>query len=141
MPIPVFWLIPIILLPGVALLILSTATRYGQIHSELHHLQEVDEPITAVFQHHLGQRALLFRNALVSLYISVAAFALGSLAGALLDGLQLPSTWAITLFSIIGVLGLIFATIELIRESSLSFRAIEHHLTHLKIIEDVQKES
>jgi len=34
------WLTPLLLLPGVALLIMSTSARYGQIHAELHHLIE-----------------------------------------------------------------------------------------------------
>ena len=32
------WLTPLILLPGVALLIISTSARYGQVHSEIHRL-------------------------------------------------------------------------------------------------------
>ena len=129
---PVFWLIPIILLPGVALLILSTAARYGQIHSELHHLQEFNEPVSPLFQRHLAQRAKLFRNALVSLYISVGAFALGSLVGAVLDVSGLSSDWAVIAFSFGGIVCLIFAAYELIQESRHSFRVIEHHLADLK---------
>ncbi len=34
----VAWLTPLVLLPGVALLVLSTSARYGQIHQEFHHL-------------------------------------------------------------------------------------------------------
>ena len=79
------WLIPILLLPGVALLVMSTATRFGQIHNELHHLLEVDDAVTPIFWQHLSRRAMLFRNALVSLYLSIGAFVMGSLVGAVLD--------------------------------------------------------
>ena len=32
------WLTPLVLLPGVAMLVMSTSARYGQIHQEFHHL-------------------------------------------------------------------------------------------------------
>ena len=133
---PVFWLIPILLLPGVALLIGSTATRYGQIHSELHHLQDDNKPIEPIFRRHLAQRASMLRNALVSLYISVGAFALGSLIGALLDISAQPSAWAVIAFSFGGILCLIFAAYELIRESLLSFQVIAYHLANLNSSEN-----
>ena len=30
---------PLVLLPGVALLVLSTSARYAQLHGEFHHLE------------------------------------------------------------------------------------------------------
>ncbi len=33
-----YWLTPLLLFPGAALLVLSTAQRYGQLHEELHHV-------------------------------------------------------------------------------------------------------
>ena len=130
------WLIPILLLPGVALLVMSTATRFGQIHSELHHLLEVNDPVTPPFWQHLSQRAMLFRNALVSLYLSVGAFVMGSLVGAILDMAGRSSAWAVTAFAFTGILCLIFATYELILESRSSFQIITHHLNSLKTIEE-----
>jgi len=133
---PVFWLIPILLLPGVALLIVSTAARYGQIHEELHHLQMDEMAVEPMFRQHLAHRARLFRNALVSLYVSVGAFALGSLIGALLDLSGQPSDWAVIALAFAGILCLIFAAYELIRESLLSFQVIAYHLDNLNSPED-----
>ena len=130
------WIIPILLLPGVALLILSTATRYGQIHSELHHLLDIDEAVTADFWQHLNRRSILFRNALVSLYFSVGAFVMGSLVGALVEMTGRTSTVTVTAFAFVGILCLIFAAYELILESRSSFLIITHHLSSLKIIEE-----
>ena len=96
------WLIPILLLPGVALLVMSTAVRFGQIHDELHHMLEIDEAVTLVFWQHLSRRTMLFRNALVSLYLSIGAFVMGSLVGALLDMAGRSSTWAVTTFAFTG---------------------------------------
>jgi hypothetical protein len=36
MPQTELWLTPLILLPGVALLIMSTSVRFGQVHDEFH---------------------------------------------------------------------------------------------------------
>ncbi len=71
------WLTPLVLLPGVAMLIMSTSARYGQIHQEFHRLVSERssryDPDTKSLMH----RATLFRNALVGLYASVTALALG----------------------------------------------------------------
>ena len=130
------WLIPILLLPGVALLVMSTATRFGQIHSELHHLLETGEVVTPTLWQHLSRRATLFQNALVSLYLSIGAFVMGSLVGALLDMAGRSPTWAVTAFAFTGILCLIFATYELILESRSSFEIITHHLNRLKTIKE-----
>ena len=55
---------PLLLKPGVGLLILSTSARFGQLHQELHrHLAEGNSPAV----NHLRSRARLLHNALVSL--------------------------------------------------------------------------
>lgn len=42
------WITPLLLMPGVALLILSTAVRYNRLHDEVH---ETDE-------HHVGHAGI-----------------------------------------------------------------------------------
>lgn len=69
---------PLVLLPGVALLVISTSTRYAQLHEEFHRLLVSTEPTTVDLARHLLARARLFRNALIALYTSVCLFALGS---------------------------------------------------------------
>ena len=114
MPQDVPWILPLILLPGVALLIMSTSVRYGQIHSEMHHLLDSRAEISTPFRNHLLRRAMLFRNALVGLYVGVAVFALGSITGAVADVLAGPSDWLVIIFTCIGILCLILAAVELI---------------------------
>lgn len=126
------WLSPLILLPGVALLILSTSGRYGQIHSEIHHLLEEKNKDALKIIEHLLIRSKIFRNALVSLYISVGFLALAGLVGCL------AFIWDAAMESVIffligfGVAALLFAAIELIRESILSLEIIKIHHKNFK---------
>jgi len=128
-----FWLFPLILLPGVALLVMSTSARYAQIHEELHHILMERETVEETFFIHLGKRATYFRNALVALYISVGTFAVGSLIGAFMDFMGGPSTVTVVAFSGLGIICLIYASVELIRESLLSLRVIENHLDDVMV--------
>jgi hypothetical protein len=75
------WLTPLLFISAPALMIISTATRYAQIHGEVHFLQDHDhsgscrETCGAV----LLKRAVYFRNALVALYSAIGIFATASL--------------------------------------------------------------
>ncbi len=132
----VFWLFPLILLPGVAMIIMSTSGRYAQIHQELHHILEEQENISPLYYVDLKTRATYFRNALVALYVSVTIFAVGSIVGAILDFLNGPSTVTVVILTCLGILCLIYASIELIRESLLSLRVIEHHLEDVTVADE-----
>jgi len=131
-----FWLFPLILLPGVALIVMSTSARYAQIHEELHHIIQEQENISQIYLVHLKTRATYFRNALVALYVSVGLFAVGSITGALMDFLSGPSTVTVVVLTCLGILCFIYASIELIRESLLSLRVIEHHLEDIMVVEE-----
>ncbi|MCH9680918.1 MAG: DUF2721 domain-containing protein [Deltaproteobacteria bacterium] len=78
---PGLWLTPLALLPGVGLLVMSTAARFGQLHGELHH--SLDHRSGPGVPGRLLERGVLLRNALVSLYVAVALLALASLVGGL----------------------------------------------------------
>jgi hypothetical protein len=132
----VFWLFPLILLPGVALIVMSTSARYAQIHQELHHILEEQENISPIYYVDLRTRATYFRNALVALYVSVGIFAVGSVVGAIMDFLKGPSTVTVVILTCLGILCLLYASIELIRESLLSLRVIEHHLENVMVADE-----
>jgi len=122
------WLTPLILLPGVAMLIMSTSARYAQIHSEIHHLLDENNSNAGKIIKHLLIRAKLFRNALVSLYSSAAFLALAGLVGCLSLIWKEFSLESSVLFLIgLGILALLLATVELIRESILSLEIIRSH--------------
>ncbi len=126
------WLMPLLLLPGVGLLLLSTSTRFGQLHAEVHQLFHEEDMDRAPIAQHLLHRARLFRNALTALYASAALFAVGSIAGALMSLLgQAASDWLVFLFAALGAALLVVATVLLVRESTLSLVIIEAHVEQL----------
>lgn len=120
------WLTPLLFLPGVALLVLSTSIRYGRIHNELHHLTE-HSPAAGDAVAKLMHRAKLFCNALVSLYLSFGLFSLASLLGGLTKQWLEISRWLTTGLMCLGIASLVFAAYELARESILSFDIIQKH--------------
>lgn len=111
------WLTPLILLPGVALLIVSTSARFGQSQSEFHRLLEHPDAEAKILARNLLHRSRLFRDALTSLYLSVGLFSLGSLVGAFVNFFWPASIWVIGIFTLLGISFLVFAAIQLMRES------------------------
>src|SRR5690242_3730001 len=102
----VTFILPLLLLPGVGQIILSTTTRYGQLHEEIHRLMSMHE--MEAEKHHWS-RSRHFRDALVGLYLCVCIFALTSLIGVTLEVLGIPSRWAIVSLTSLGCLCLLYA--------------------------------
>jgi hypothetical protein len=122
----VTFILPLVLLPGVALLIVSTSTRCGQLHDEIHRFLEKGG---GKGETHLRQRARRFRNALVALYLCVSIFALTSLLGVILEVMGLSSRWPIVVLTGLGCGCLLYAAYQLVRESYLSLEGLEEDLT------------
>ncbi|NDJ35806.1 MAG: DUF2721 domain-containing protein [Chloroflexi bacterium] len=127
------WLQPLILLPGVALLIISTSARYEQLQEEIHHLLMEAMPLSDMVLEHLDDRVHLYRNTLTALYLSVVLFALGSLLGVLTlpMGDAVSGTVALS-FTGVGCVGLLFAAAQLVRESFLTTEVLQDHVRQLK---------
>ena len=125
------WLTPLVLLPGVAMLVMSTSVRYGQIHQEFHRLVEENSFRDGPHARSLLHRATLFRNALVGLYASITALALGSMLGGLADLLMAESVWVVQGLTVLGVLALVYSAFELVRESVLSLHVLRQHREQL----------
>lgn len=118
------WLTPLILLPGVALLIMSTSARFWQIHEEFHRLLERPDDHSKIISRQLLRRGRLLRNALVCLYTSVGLFSIGSLLGGFIN-LWAPSLlWLIGGITLIGIAALVSASAQLIRESLVCMNVI-----------------
>ena len=126
-----FWLTPLLLLPGVALLLMSTSIRYGQLHDELHRLH-ADNGFSNGQVDELIRRASLFRNALVSLYLSAGLLALGSLAGGLAGFWMASLNWIVQAITCSGVLFIVFGAFQLVREAVLSLNVLTEHAKELK---------
>ena len=91
------WLTPLLLLPGVGMMIMSTSMRFGQLHQEIHHqlshgFKPQEKAILCLLK-----RAKLFRNSLLCLYICVATFSLAALIGGITAAWEL-NAFAITMF-------------------------------------------
>jgi len=126
------WLMPLLLLPGVGLLLLSTSARFGQLHAEVHQLFEDAALGSMPTIRHLLIRARLFRYALTGLYASAAFLAVSSLFGALADLIYpAATTWLVLFLATAGIVCLLVATVLLVRESTLSLVIIESHVAEL----------
>ena len=112
----VAWAGPLLFKPGVALLILSTSARFGQLHEELHrHLADGNQRAIK----HLSNRARLLHTALISLYTSIAILAFASLIGAVVSRYSPSLTYIPESMMFVGVCAITFAAVQLIRESRL----------------------
>ena len=86
------WLSPLLLLPGAALLILSTSNRLNRLHDEVHHQIDEKHSHSKETINQLLMRASYFRNPLVLLYSSISIFAAGRIIGELTKGWDEIST-------------------------------------------------
>lgn len=120
------WAAPLLLLPGVALLVLSTSTRFGLLHDEFHRVLEAGRSERLP---RLRHRARLMRTALVGLYISVALFAIASVVGTIAKTLgsntEPPMHWFALGLTVLGVVIVAVAAGQLIRESTILLSVIE----------------
>ncbi len=121
------WAAPLLLLPGVALLIMSTSARYTRVHDEIHHVKSHGDAARGLIGK-LYIRAKLFHRALVALYISVALLAFSSLMGGLLTLLGRPSATPVFVLTCTGIVALVLASVFLIAESLKALDVIHDHV-------------
>jgi len=126
-----FWLSPLLLLPGAALLILSTSNRLNRLHDEVHHQIDGKHSPSKEMIVHLLLRAKYFRNALVLLYSSISIFAVAGIIGGVTSGLGEISLVLTIGLTIIGIICITASAIILIKESSLALKIIESHTKEL----------
>ena len=127
------------LLPGVALLILSTSTRFAQLHQEIHHLFEEENSDAGLIIEMLVRRARLFKKALFYLYSSVVLFSIASLLGGLNAFYDNAFYWIVFTLLFLGVIAVIVSSVYLLIESTQSQKIIEFHW--LKFNEDLTSEN
>ena len=125
------WLSPLLLLPGAAMLILSTSIRLNRLHDEVHHQTEQQHSPSKEIIDHLLMRAKYFRNELVLLYSSISIFAVAGIIGGLTGGWDEISTELTIGLTIIGIICITAAAIILIKESSLALKIIDSHTREL----------
>ena len=125
------WLSPLLLLPGSALLILSTSNRSNRLHDEVHHQIDNKHSTSGEMIDLLLLRARYFRNALVFLYSSICIFAVAGIIGGITISWGEISTVLTVALTTIGIICITAASIILIKESSLVLKIIESHTRRL----------
>ncbi len=99
----------------------------NRIHDEFHHLLEYKGSLPHTPVNKLLKRSRFFRNALVSLYLSFGLFSLASLLGGLTVQWNEVYVKIVMILTCLGILIIVFASYELIRESLLSWDIIKEH--------------
>lgn len=128
------WLTPLILLPGVTLLLVSTSARFGQLHTEIHRLLDHPDAHARILSRHLLRRSRLFRDALVALYASVGLFAFGSLLGGVVNLWRPESLWIVGGATMIGIGCIVYAAVQLVREALICLHVIVDHTEQLQTV-------
>lgn len=118
------WIQPLIMMPGIGLLIMSTSLRSGQLDEQLQSLAGPDGSEEQLLRH-LVSRSVRFRQALISLYVGVGLLSLGALMGGLTTPWPTASRWAVQAVSGGVILSVVFAAAVLIRESIHSAEVVQ----------------
>lgn len=127
----IVWVTPLLLMPGIGLLIMSTSARFGQLHLEFDRLTATAHSGHWTFlAEELMRRAEHFRSALVSLYLSIACLGLAGLTGGFLDLLGGPAQSATMVLTCLSIFLLLFALGHLIVESFLLLGVLRDDLEH-----------
>ena len=119
------WLIPLTLIPGIAILIVSTSLRNNQARSEILKLiaEKKDSGRKSRTIDNL-KRQLYFRNAFISFYISIVLLVLASILGTLPNTITNLNLLTMILICL-AALCLVYASIQLISESLIATRVIK----------------
>jgi hypothetical protein len=119
------WLIPLTLIPGIAILIISTSLRNNQARSEILKLiaEKKDSERKSRMIDNL-KRQLYFRNAFISFYISIVFLVLASILGTLPNTITNLNLLTMILICL-AALCLVYASIQLISESLIATRLIK----------------
>jgi hypothetical protein len=126
------WVTPLLLLPGVGLLLVSCSNRYEAVHEEIHKLLDERSESAAGCAVHVLRRARVLRLALVGLYAAAALLAAGGLVGAIgelwLAALR-PLAWGVTVTAVASV---VVSAVALVREASLSLSVVREHAREIE---------
>lgn len=121
-------LIPLTYIPGIALLIVSTSSRYIHLNDTINRYTPEECRVQAEKVKQELRRAHLFRNSLIGFYLSVVFFSLGSLVAFVTNrwGIETSKT-VLEIASIIGVALIVFSVISLSYESILTLDILKMH--------------
>lgn len=133
----VSWATPLLVLPGVGLLLISTSARFESIHTEIHALLRHDDAGVADCARDTAARSRLLVSAMISLYIAASCLAVSALLGALDAGTAGDFSIASRVLLASGVVALVFATFILVMESLFTARVVRKHAREIGADSDV----
>ncbi len=126
------WATPLLILPGVGLLLVSTAARYDAVHAEIHALLGEGTAQASSCAQHTLRRARLFRDAMFSLYGAAVALGAAGLIGGVGAWLGAGVHWSSWTLSLAGVASFVFAALQLMRESAVSLGVVRTHAAEIE---------
>jgi len=130
------WISPLLILPGVALLILSTSARLNRLHDEIDHIVYGQRASDDQLIGRLLHRGRLFRDALISLYVAVALLSFAGLTGVFSLLYREMAAWLPVGLTGMAVGAIIYSALLLVRESRLSLDVMESHIHQRQINSD-----
>ena len=122
------WYLPITLLPGIALLILSTSNLMVALSNEINNYVGSNSENYTIMTRKMAQLKLL-NTTLVLFYISVAFLAISGLLGGLRTALSLEGR----IVNYISIAGLVIFLLGIICLITYSYRAVNIHQDQFKI--------
>ena len=125
------WVTPVLILPGVGLLLMSTSIRFGQLLSEYVQLEKGRVDAQRFLEAtSLGSRTVHFKHALTSLYLSGCALPLASISGLILgEHLGPPIAQG---FTMLGVVCILYGSGHLVVESLSATRVIKERCANIR---------
>ena len=130
------WILPFTFIPGVGMLVLSTANRFHFVNVLIREMTSGEHEFCEKSIQILLKRSRHFQRALVSFYLSICLFAISALIGSinanwlLQDGAQSAYITDITIT--LGVASLIYGAVRLVSESLLAFHMVSNHCSDAK---------
>lgn len=122
------WVTPFTFVSGVGLIILSTANRFHNVNNLIRAFSVDNNDKTYLKM--LIMRSQLFHKALTALYLSMGGFSISALIGNINSSFFENSDLGVyiaTGLTSIGVAAVVYCSIILIKECTLSFRLIKKH--------------
>lgn len=113
------WYIPITILPGICLLILSTSNIMIDLSREIKSLITENKEESILIERKLKQLKLI-NSSMASLYLSVASFVLS----ALFSGIKASALWTSQIDIYVLFLGILFSILALSSLMVYSFKAV-----------------
>lgn len=122
---------PLVLIPAVALVILSTTGRFGQLEGQLRQIDSNMLDVPGELIGHLQGRAALFRNALFSFYVAIAILMVCALTSVFMIWLEVEIMGIALILTGLAVAFMLGGIVALIVEVRLSTELFHFRSQHV----------